>query len=77
MRESNRGMRFAALCSLTELAHPETVAGTQATPAPGVNRPFHDRGAQARLSGRAGNKQRCEKAGSEPSLAPEARRKLS
>ena len=44
---------------------------------PGVNRPVHDKEAQARLSGRAGNKQRCEKAGSESSPAREARRKLS
>jgi len=44
MRKSNRGMRFAPLCSLTQLARPETVAGTQAMPAPGVNRPVHDRG---------------------------------
>jgi hypothetical protein len=77
VRESNRSMRFAPLCSLTQLARPGTVSGTQVTPAPGVNRPVYDKGAQIRLSGRAGNKQRCEKAGSEPSPAREARRKLS
>ena len=69
MRESNRGMRYAPLQSLTQPARPGTVAETQATPAPRVNRPVHDVGAQAHLSGRAGNQRRCEKAGSEPSPA--------
>ena len=77
MRESDRCMRFAPLEILTQPAHPGTVARTQATPAPCVNRPVHDMGAQARLLGRAGNKQRCEKAGFELSPAREARRKLS
>ena len=55
MRKNNCGMRFIPLRSLTQPARPGTVAGTQATLTPGVNRPVHDKGAQARLSGRAGN----------------------
>jgi len=77
MQKDNRDMRFGPLCSLSHPARPETIAGTQATLAPGVNRPVHDKGAQARLLERAGNKERREKTGYEPSPAREARRKLS
>ena len=69
MRKSNRGIRFDLLLSLIHPACPETVAGSQATLTPGVSRPVHDKGTPARLSGEAGNKRRCEKAGFEPSRA--------
>jgi len=51
MRESNRDMLFVPLCSLTQLARPGTVAGTQAMPAPGVNHPIHDRGSRPACQG--------------------------
>ena len=75
MRKSNHGMRFGLLLSLIHPARPRTVAGSQATLTPGVSRPVHDKGAQTRQSGEAGNKRRCEKAGFELSRARGARQK--
>jgi len=75
MRKSNHDMQFGLLWSLIHPVRPETVAGSQATLTPSVSRPVHDKGAQARLSGEVGNKQRSEKAGYEPSCARRARRK--
>ena len=61
MRKNNRSMWFGPLWSLIQMVRPGTVAGCKATLTPGVSRPVHDKGAQAHLSGEAGNKRRCDK----------------